>query len=846
MTTTARGEKLAVRAVFLDDDAPDSKRCQVEAGCDLLELARVLVPGEVDPYRANGLAPGDGAGLAAALVGRLERLDTGLLYLVASLLRGPVPTVARFLEVAARARVDAGEAPHTVTDWVQPHVTGESRISGIPPAPVDPEQLAGLIGWAGALAKAMPGYEPRPQQAEVLKHVATAFNDDRHLLMEAPTGTGKSLAYLIPAAAWARQNEERVLIATHTIALQEQLLAKDLKLLETAMGTPVKAAVLKGRSHYICLRKWEEEVQGLDFQAADATADFYGRISAWVGQTSTGDKAEVLAGTDDDRRWGEIASETATCIGPRCKWFAKHCFAHRARREAHQANLLITNHALLLAQLQQGNQAFPSFRRVIVDEAHHLEAVATEAFTLSCSFDQVQVALNQLFSGASLEAGGDGLLRSLARKLKRPLLLEGSGLTFPDGKDLFDLLIDVINDGRRTVAEVRYHLEGLTQGGGAQVRLTPALLGQSRAADARTGLARLSGCLLALAHGLSLLVGELSAQNLEGQAGAVRGRMQLFTDAGETLRGALAARPELVGWMETGRDLVVKLAPLHPGEQLRAKLFDAYPSVALLSATLSVAGSFDFVMHGLGLTPDRVTTAAVESPFQWQEQALLCAVDDAPAPRGASDPAYVQSLTAILERLLPEVGGRCLVLFTANAVLNETLGALRAPMAARGLTLLGQGTDGTVAQLVERLKTEERVVIFGSGSFWEGIDVAGDALSCLIITRLPFRPPNSPLGQARAEQESRMGRNPFATLSLPEAVIRFKQGFGRLIRTRLDRGVVVVLDSRILPGKSEYADLFLSSLPAISRIKGGAGAVIRRTKAWLGGQIGDKNGHHDQ
>ncbi|MDB4896128.1 MAG: ATP-dependent helicase, partial [Firmicutes bacterium] len=464
MSTAARGEKLAARVAFFADDAPDAKRGAVEAGCELLDLARVLVPGGTDPYRAHGLAPGDGPGLAAALVARLEHLDTGLLFLVASLLRGPLPAVAHFLEAAARARSDAGEAPHQVTDWVEPHTTSESRASGIPATPVDPEKLAGLIGWAGPLAKAMPGYEPRPQQADVLKQVATAFNEDRHLLMEAPTGTGKSLAYLIPAAAWARQNEERVLIATHTIALQEQLLAKDLKLLETAMGAPVRAAVLKGRSHYICLRKWEEEVQGLDFQATDATADFYGRISAWVGQTSTGDKAEVLAGTDDERRWGEIASETATCIGPRCKWYAQHCFAHRARREAHQANLLITNHALLLAQLQQGNQAFPTFRRVIVDEAHHLEAVATEAFTLTCSFDQVQLALNQLFNGVSLETGGDGLLRSLARKLKRPLLLEGSGLEFPEGKDLFDLLCDVIADGRRTLAEARYHLERLTQG----------------------------------------------------------------------------------------------------------------------------------------------------------------------------------------------------------------------------------------------------------------------------------------------------------------------------------------------------------------------------------------------
>lgn len=345
--------------------------------------------------------------------------------------------------------------------------------------------------------------------------------------------------------------------------------------------------------------------------------------------------------------------------------------------------------------------------------------------------------------------------------------------------------------------------------------------------------------MLALGHGLSLLAGALSARSDDGQAAAVRGRVQLFTEAGEALRGALAARPEFAGWAERSRDLTIRLAPLSPAVRLQEKLFGAYPSVALVSATLAVGGSFDWVARGLGLTPGSYGVATVDSPFSWKEQALLCAVDDGPAPRGASDAQYVGRLAEILTRLLPAVGGQTLVLFTANSVLWETLELLRAPMQQAGLTLLGQGVDGTPAQLVDRLKAGGKgLVLFGSGSFWEGIDVAGEALSCLVITRLPFRPPNTPLAQARAELESRQGRNPFETLTLPEAVIRFKQGFGRLIRTRTDRGVVVVLDNRILPGRSEYADLFLNSLPPVSRIKGGAGAVIRRTVEWLRPQIG--------
>lgn len=791
----------------------------LEVTCELEDLAAVL------------------GGRPADALERLDHLDTGLVGLLAGLTRATRPAVSQYLDAVYQARQAEGRAPGSATDWVATHERTERAPSGRALSKLDAEAAAAVLGADGPLARVMAGYEPRPSQVEVLRRMTHALNESHHLLMEAPTGTGKSLAYLIPAALWALKNDERVLIATHTIALQEQLLAKDLPLLERILGRPVRAAVLKGRSNYICLRKWEEAVGALGFQASDAETEFFARISAWAGQTATGDRGEVVRDRADALQWESIASDTATCIGPACKWHARHCFAHRARREANGADLLITNHALLCAQLRLGNQGFPAFRRVIIDEAHQLEAVATGAFTSACSLDQVQAMLNQLNDSVLRGNIGNGLILTLSRKVGRPFAPVISGVALPPDRDLFDLLADVSLDARHWLSDVRGRLAAGADRRTAALRLDRALW--ERQPDLRTGLHRLGACLSVLYLGLKYIVEALSERGDESAAAGVRGRLQLLGEAVDVLRGLLAPAGDQVAWAEADRDVVLNVAPLYPGAQLREKLFDTYPTVALVSATLTVGGSFAYAARGLGLdlvdpAPARVHTAVVESPFAWKEQALLLALEDAPAPRGSADPAYVRRLTESLGQLLPAVGGQCLVLFTANAVLEECLNALKPLLAERGITLLGQGLDGTPTQLVERLKTGSNVVIFGSGSFWEGVDVPGEALSCLIITRLPFRPPDSPVAAARAEAEERQGRNPFDTLSLPEAVIRFRQGFGRLIRTRSDRGVVIVLDSRILPANSRYADAFLSSLPPVTRIKGSMATVLRRTAEWLG------------
>ncbi|MGE5674067.1 MAG: ATP-dependent DNA helicase [Mycobacterium leprae] len=773
---------------------------------DLREIEAILEP--------HGSAFGD----VAALSAYLEKLDPGLLGLLAQLLRGIAPAVSSFLQTVVQVR---GEASGPVTDWIERHEWNEGTASSVTVKPLSVERVASLLGADGPLGRILPGYEPRPSQVEVLRRMVAALNQSRHLCLEAPTGTGKSLAYLIPAAAWSMQNHERVLIATHTHALQEQLLGKDLVTLQQLLDRPVRATVLKGRANYICLRKWEEAVEAIGFQSTEAEVEFLAHITAWLGQTSTGDKAEVLRKRSDAQQWEAVASETATCIGPKCKWYASHCFAHRVRREAAQADLLITNHALLCAQLRRGNQGFPAFQRVIIDEAHQLEAVATAAFTAACSLDQLQMSLNRLNSNLSPEAPAKGYLATLALRVGRPFTPVMGGLSFPPGKDLFDLLGNAVVDARRYAGEVQSHLQ------------ESAALQLDRRPDLAAALERLMRCVAVLAIGLREVMAELQDRGEEGAAAELRGRLQPLEDAAQALAEMRTPGADRVVWAETEKETVLKVAPLYPADQLRERLFDAYPTVALVSATLAVGGSFDYTLKALGLHAERVDTATVDSPFAWKEQALLLALDDAPVPRDPTSPAYLQRLTDTLREIIITVGGQCVVLFTANAVLQEMLLRLKPVLAAQGIEALGQGIDGTPSLLISRLKSASNVVVFGSGSFWEGIDVPGDALSCLVITRLPFRPPDSPVAAARAQRERSLGLDPFATLALPEAVIRFRQGFGRLIRTRTDRGVVIVLDSRILPENSSYGGVFLASLPPVSRIKGSLATVLRRTRGWI-------------
>lgn len=794
--------------------------------------------------------------LFVALVERLGQMDMGLLQFILAVGEPAGWSLAPLFRAEFAAREARGERPLPATEWIRPFAgplhRPEHESEPDEPAPIDPALVLSVLGSGGVISEAIPHYEHRPQQLELAEAVARAFNDGAHLLMEAGTGTGKSLAYLVPAFAWAKANGEKVAISTHTITLQEQLWEKDIPFLQSALsGTPlegVQAALVKGRSNYICLRKWEEAAIGADFLTSLEERRFMIRLAGWLAETQTGDRSELNLAGEDERFWRTVQSETETCLGPKCKWFRHHCFAFRARRRAKDAQVLVLNHALLFADIATGNQILPPFRQLIIDEAHHLEAVATQNLGVNLESWDITGALLVLF-----RSPGQGLLPQLRRKLPRGEAIPARPPVGLPHEDLIDKLVGLIQHCRaaadelfRLCAELVEARGGSDEEGGTRtLRLTDAVrtgplweaLDQARA-NAVHRLGTLAAGLTLLAEAVEMREPPLA--DADALLVDIQKQNGILIQSTKAIDCVLLEPGEGdVTWIEAaqrGERLRVALrsAPINVGDVLRAELFGRLRSVIMTSATLAVGGSFGHLKQRLGLSglpPDRLREGVLSSPFAYREQALLLVPEDLPSPKDGT--GFTEAVTEFLRRFLPRAGGRTLVLFTSHRQLRQVYNSLKEELEGEGLLLLGQGLDGSRSRLVAEFRDGERTVLFGSASFWEGVDIPGEGLTSVILVRLPFNPPDDPVMEARIEDLDRRGLSSFVHLSLPQAVIRFKQGFGRLIRTRHDRGVVIVLDNRLSPRVTRYGLQFLRSLPNPAVFRGSSEEVLRRAMAWL-------------
>ncbi len=711
------------------------------------------------------------------------------------------------------------------------------------------EEIGRIFAKDGMMAH-LKGYEQREEQVRMAFAVAEAFNQDRVVLVEAGTGTGKSLAYLIPAVLWAVRNNERIVISTNTINLQEQLIKKDLPFLARNSAVEFKAVLVKGRSNYACLRKLEHAEAEPSLFPDESSAELT-TIIEWSKSCQDGCRSD-LAFTPHGSTWEEVCCESDQCSRSKCKHFNR-CFFYRARRESSAARVLVVNHALLLSDIvlrkETGYDAtaiLPPFTRLIFDEGHHLEDVATSHLSLTIARSGI---LKQLQRLVPQKANRSGLLTSISSRIARDLPESQEGLYAELSGLLESQLLpkahDLAGKTEQTMDWLAYSAEqgtGAAAGREHKLRITTEVQRTPFWLECQQKLHALADAVNEYTAALRTLVlrskdlPEKLQEKLADQfldTGGIEGRLQGMADA---LLFFTTDAEGYCRWIETkrtSRGVQARLtaAPLDISIQLKETVLDRLKTIIVTSATLTVGGEFGYLKKrtGFGLLPkDRLTELRLASPFDYARQVFVAVPEEMPEP---TTPGYREALENHILRAVTTSRGGAFILFTSYDLLNRVYQALSPALARLGLTSLKQGETGRHA-LLTQFRAEGNAVLFGTDSFWEGVDVKGAALRLVIIARLPFQVPTEPVQQARAEKIKADGGDPFRDFSVPQAVIKFRQGFGRLIRSRDDRGAVLILDRRVL--NKSYGRIFLRSLPDTEIISGDSVEIFRKMAVFFG------------
>jgi ATP-dependent DNA helicase DinG len=691
---------------------------------------------------------------------------------------------------------------------------------------LDPAAVAAVLGPDGAVSARLPAYEARASQQAMASTIAGLYNDGGVGLLEAGTGVGKSLGYLVPALRWAAANGERTVVSTNTINLQEQLVGKDLPFLQGALtDQPVRFALLKGWRNYLCLLRLEQARSAGTALFEAGMASELGTIAAWAERTTDGTVSDLPTAPRPEV-WDEVAAEPDLCLRAKCPLFDK-CFLYRARRVAAQADVIVVNHHLLLSDVavrraQQNwtdSAVLPPYRRLVVDEGHHLEDAAASHLGIAVT----RRSLTRLFS--RLDRKGKGLLNALVERLSTK-----SDLLSTASLDLVHARMVPAAHAARDKATLVFDLLGVVveEAGQPVVRLTDDFARhRAWAAGLEAALADLLGEIELLGEGLRLVRERLESdrkreEELAPLLAELRGVARRLASSGDGLRLALrppAGTPPTVRWLEArGKDqnLAVTAVPLDLAPILRADLFERVDTAVVTSATLATDGRFDFLERRLGLgAPELETvTSILPSPFAYPRQAVLCVPTDV-APPNVDAARHLLNVVRIVIDVATLADGGLFVLFTSHRDVREAASELRARGIDRRWPLLVHGEDGRDA-LIRRFREAGRAVLLGTASFWEGVDVPGRALRGLVIAKLPFRVPSEPVTAAHCEAIAARGGDAFVEYMLPHASLRLKQGFGRLIRTATDRGAVVIADPRLV--QKAYGRGLLAALPPARRI----------------------------
>jgi len=816
---------------------------------------------------------------------------------------------------------------------------------------VTKEDVAEVLGPGGPLSKSLKSYEDRPEQLELAGRIAEAFTEGRHILAEAGTGVGKSLAYLVPAVLFAKRAGRPVVISTHTKNLQSQLFHKDLPLLKKSLGVEFEAALLKGRPNYLCLRKFTYTLQEAAHELEDEERGALLPVIRWAAQTSDGDVAEMAAFSPEQNPalWDRLHTVGEDCLARQCPFYHR-CFTYKARGLARGADVVVVNHALVFSDLNQESGALPPYHELIFDEAHTLEDVATEHLACEVTPRRVYKILHKLFRAPKGSSAGKGALPSLLFQLDQARadfpqemyqsihehILEALQ-SVPPAEDAADVCFgnfrswleaprtgvveetpdapyvprergkSPVNDDPNDLSIPEEHIPGAGRveaptpnyaarrgrrdDAGEELRRFASgslredekeLFGQSKELLV-AGLGRLRQALDKLDEDFKELVKRkvTRIKELRQEINAQRLFLQeLIQDAEFVSKGDEA---NYVYWAQRSgrRGARLVAAPLDIAPILHDQLFDKRRAIALVSATLSLrdqhadAGSgfapldlqklkraaeapgeratsaaalrahpdeeakphpksFEYVKQRLGLTltePERLDEVLEGSPFDYPTQCRFYVPTFLPEPSGSNARAFNDALPNALAALLTASGGRALVLYTSYEALQSSARSLRKVLAPEGIEVLAQKEDGSREALLAKLQAGGRTVLLGTSSFWEGVDVPGDALSLLVIVKLPFAVFTDPLVEGRCELLERQGKDPFLHYSVPQAILKLRQGFGRLIRSKTDRGVVVLCDKRVLTKR--YGAAFLRALPVAARKANDLGRMADEIRHFL-------------
>ena len=696
---------------------------------------------------------------------------------------------------------------------------------------LDQEKIVGLLGTGGPFAGAFSGFEHRPEQEEMLAGVTRAIYRSRHLVVEGGTGVGKSMAYLLPAVLFAVSQGQRVVVSTNTINLQEQLLKKDIPALVSVLERAglvekdtVKAALLKGRSNYLCLRRWQY-LAGSESPTID-DARLLSKTSIWLQDTTTGDRGEINLAGRDGFTWSRIsAGEKGRCAG---LWDGRPCFLRSARERAEQAHLVVVNHALLMSDLVRGGGLIPDYQYLVIDEAHNLEDEATRQLGFAVRqerLDETMERQGRLFTQLRLALTSQGLASPVRQEGERAMT---------DGETSVAALRDYWARLWASAERLLNNLRESLPEDQNQVLLEPETRRRQAWSDTALAWENLEVRMLQSAQAFSKLQRFLESTTLPGATDQPTLVMEsaVFQDDLEELRSQLASilgNPDdrTIHWMALDPakgDVSFHAVPLEVADTLGETLFARKESVVMTSATLSTEGNFEYLSRRTGL-PEDSDELLVGSPFDYRKAALLLIPEDIPAPN--SD-GYAEAVSRVLVDLSKSLGGRTMALFTSHSALRGVAHRVRAPLVTDDIQVLAQGVDGPPQQLIARFSEEPRSLLLGTASFWEGVDLPSGVLKALVLTRLPFQVPTDPVVKARSGQY----QDPFKEYSIPQAVLRFRQGIGRLIRNKGDRGAIVVLDRRIT-GRS-YGGSFLQSIPSCTLRPSSVATVGTLTAEWIG------------